>query len=549
MSISLPLPVGVRLLRSEISEHDQAVVLFLCMTARSAACPLCRHKSRRVHSRYWRSLADLPCMGTPVRWRLRIRRFFCDNPHCRCQTFSESLPSLVSHHAHSTNRLRQAQECIGQAVGARPGARLTRALQMPTSATTLLRLERSAPVPPAPGPRVLGVDDWAFRKGRRYGTILLDLERHHVVALLPDRCAESLARWLKAHPGVQIVSRDRAGAYAEGARQGVPDAVQVADRFHLLKNAVEALQRLLERHHRQIQAAGSKVQAQFTPPESDPEQIAAQAVASTRRQREKAQRRERRLARYERIVALQDQGTSIRAIAETLCMSRHTVRRLLRAKAFVERSSPRARSQSPDAFADYLSQRWEEGCHNAAQLWREIQERGFTGCQSAVRPYLASWRAQPPARLGRHRRRIANARQPQTVPSPRSTAWLLLGYATTHDAAKQAFRSAFVEELCAACEDVKTGQMLILEFFRIVRKRLDADLDGWLLAVCESKVPELMGFASGIAQDKAAVMAALTVAWNNGQAEGQVNRLKFLKRRGYGRANFDLLRQRVLQPS
>jgi transposase len=124
-----------------------------------------------------------------------------------------------------------------------------------------------------------------------------------------------------------------------------------------------------------------------------------------------------------------------------------------------------------------------------------------------------------------------------------------LGYATTHDAAKQAFRSALVEELCAACEDVKTGQTLILEFFRIVRKRLDVDLDGWLLAVSESKVPELIGFASGIAQDKAAVMAALTVAWNNGQAEGQVNRLKFLKRRGYGRANFDLLRQRVLQPS
>jgi transposase len=209
MSISLPLPVGVRLLRSEISEHDQTVVLFLCMTARSAACPLCRHKSRRVHSRYWRSLADLPCMGTPVRWRLRIRRFFCDNPHCRCQTFSESLPSLVSHHAHSTNRLRQAQACIGQAVGARPGARLTRALQMSTSATTLLRLERSALLPPTPAPRVLGVDDWAFRKGRRYGTILLDLERHHVVALLPDRSAESLARWLKAHPGVEIVSRDR----------------------------------------------------------------------------------------------------------------------------------------------------------------------------------------------------------------------------------------------------------------------------------------------------------------------------------------------------
>ena len=274
MSISLPLPSGVRLLRSDISAHDKTMVLFLCMTARNGVCPLCHRKSRRVHSLYWRSLADLPCMGTPVRWRLRIRRFFCDNPNCPRQTFSEALPSLASHHAQSTQRLREAQTCIGQAVGSRPGARVAQALQMPTSATTLLRLERSAPVPPSSAPHVLGVDDWAFRKGYRYGTILLDLERHHVVALLPDRSAESLSEWLKDHPGVEIVSRDRAGVYADGARQGVPNAVQVADRFHLLKNGVEALERLLGRHHRQIQEAASKVQAPRTPQHSAQKEVA-----------------------------------------------------------------------------------------------------------------------------------------------------------------------------------------------------------------------------------------------------------------------------------
>ena len=125
----------------------------------------------------------------------------------------------------------------------------------------------------------------------------------------------------------------------------------------------------------------------------------------------------------------------------------------------------------------------------------------------------------------------------------------MLDYASTRDVAQLAFRSAFVEELCAGCDEVKTGQRLVVDFFRIVRKRLGGELDGWLLAVFESKVPELMGFASGLTRDKTAVMAALTVEWNNGQTEGQVNRLKFLKRRGFGRANFDLLQQRVLQPS
>lgn len=549
MSIALPPPAGVRLLRSEISTQDATMILLLCMTAWSVACPLCHHKSRRVHSRYWRSLADLPCMGTPVRWQLRIRRFFCDNRRCPRQTFSEALPTLAPHHTKSTPRRRQAQTCIGQAVGGRPGARVAQALQIPTSATTLLRLERAALVPPVPVPRVLGVDDWAFRKDHRYGTILLDLKRHRVVALLPDRSADSLARWLKAHPGVEILSRDRAGVYADGARQGVPKAVQVADRFHLLQNAVEALERLVGRLHRQVQEAASKVQAQVTPQRSTLEEPNPATAAPTRGQREKTQRRERRLARYAHIVELKGQGASTSAIAETLRMSRRTVRRLLRAGAFVERASPRPRPQPLDTFVGYLRQRWEEGCHNAAQLWREIQQQGFAGCQSALRPYLAGWRVQLPAELGRQRRQLPHARPPQAVPSPRSTAWLLLGYGTTRDTMQQAFHSAFMTELCASCDEVRTGQTLMRAFFRIVQKRLGGEFDGWLLSVSESQIPELMGFASGLKQDKAAVIAALTVAWSNGQTEGQVNRLKFLKRRGFGRANFDLLQQRVLQHS
>lgn len=235
-------------------------------------------------------------------------------------------------------------------------------------------------------------------------------------------------------------------------------------------------------------------------------------------------------------------------LAGTLRMSGRTVRRLLRAGSFVERASPRPGPQPLDAFFGHLHQRWEEGGHNAAQLWREIQQRGFAGCQFARRPYLAGWRAQLPADLGRQRRQILKGRPPQAVPPSRSAAWLLLGYGSTRDTMQQAFRWAYLTQLCASCDEVRTGQTLMRAFFRIVRRRLGEEFDDWRLSVSESQIPEVMGFASGLKQDKAAGMAARTVEGNDGQTEGQVNRLTFLKRRGFGRANVDLLRWRILPP-
>ena len=548
MSVSVPLPDGVRVLRTLSGEDGAPLVLWLAVIGRSANCPGCRRRSRRVHSRYWRRIADLTCAGKPVRLHIRIRRFFCANRLCRRRTFAESVPSLAAVRAQRTDRLRAAQTRIGQAVGSRPGARLAEALHMPVSATTLLRQERSAPLPKAPIPRVLGVDDWAFKKGQRYGTLLLDLERHCIVDLLPDRSTESLAAWLKAHPGVQIISRDRSEVYADGARQGAPRAVQVADRFPLLKNAVEALERLVGRHHRQVQTAAADVSTRLRTIPTDLQTNGASAIRPTRVQREQAQRRAKRLARYEGVVVLHSQGASMLGIATQLGMSRHTVRRFLRAGAFPERAAPRPRPHQRDAWIGYLRQRWDEGCHNAAQLFREIKARGFGGCQAALRPYLRRWRSLPAAQRGPTGAAIAKRTRSQAAPSARTTAWLLLGYGSAREAERRAFESAFVERLCDEGPQVKAGQVSLQAFFAIVRKRQADKLDLWLDAATKSQIPELVSFACGLVKDKAAVEAALTCEVSNGQTEGQVNRLKFVKRRGFGRANFDLLRRRVLQP-
>ena len=207
-----------------------------------AACPLCGRRSRRVHSRYWRTLADRPWNGRPVVLRLLVRRFRCGNTDCPRRIFTERLPELVAPQARRTMRLGQDQQEVGFAVGARPGARLAGRLGMPLSARTLLRLLHTAPCPERPNPRVLGMDEWAWRRGRRYGTILVDLERSQPVDLLPDRDADSVARWLRAHPGVEVVSRDRSRLYADGIGRGAPGAKQVVDRWHVLRNLGETLE-------------------------------------------------------------------------------------------------------------------------------------------------------------------------------------------------------------------------------------------------------------------------------------------------------------------
>jgi transposase len=545
LPLPAPRPDPSRLTLQDVLIDGERITLIAQTIGLRSPCPQCGELAARVHSRYTRTLADLPWQGRAVHIQLTVRRFFCLAAACPRQTFAERLPEVAAVSARTTVRLQAAHLLIGQALGGEAGVRLATPLGMPTSPDTLLRRVRRAPLPQQLAVRVLGVDDWAWKKGQRYGTILCDLERRRPVDLLPERSADSFASWLKAHPGAEIISRDRGDEYIKGANQGAPEAVQVADRFHLLVNLREALMRAVDRHHAHVLEAARAVTVSQEPkplpsktPQTEP---AEQRLPPDHRTARSQQRRARRLERYRRVVELNRQGVSLRGIARRMGMARGTVRHWLGAGSFPERAQHRVTSRT-DRFRDYLRRRWDEGCHNAAQLTREIRAMGFGGTAVMVRRRVAPWR-----RGERTQGCRPASRQHSPClrrPSSRRVSWWLL----KEPAELEPEEHALVQALGDRCAELKTSAELAREFAGLVRHRQAAEWDNWMTKVQGPGVArELSGFAEGLKQDEAAVKAALSLEWSNGQVEGQINRLKLLKRQMFGRARFNLLRRRFLQ--
>jgi transposase len=342
LSFLLPDPVGLQLVGGELDPAQGVIALSLRSQQTSFSCPHCEASTERVHSHYQRTLADLPWGDWSVRLGLTVRKCFCDNPHCGRRIFTERLPEVVAPWARKTVRLCERLTAIAAALGGAAGSRLSHLLGMPAARNTLLRLIRAAPLPSDSMPTILGVDDWAYRKRHTYGSVLIDLEQQRPVTLLADREADTLAQWLREHPGVQVVTRDRAGAYAEGTRQGAPQAVQVADRFHLLQNLAEALERAFSAHGAELQAIDSGNPAPASAQAVEP--AAPLSAASARAKA--AESRERRLARYQQVWALHREGWSGAQIARQLGFGRHTVLRYLKHERFPERQRPRKRARS-----------------------------------------------------------------------------------------------------------------------------------------------------------------------------------------------------------
>jgi transposase len=536
------LPDSARLSVESVGHTEDTIVINACSTGTTSACPTCGCCSCHVHSLYNRILRDLSWQGARVQIKLRSRRFYCRSADCRRKIFTERFPNLTVAHGRQTNRHREMLQRIGYGLGGEAGFRLASQLGVASSSDTILRtVKQDVCSKMATRVRVLGVDDWAWRKGQRYGTILVDLERHEPIDLLPDRESETLEKWLEGHPGVEIVSRDRAGAYAEGARKGAPDAVQVADRFHILCNLTQALQRLLER------LGGALRRSQL--PEPDPSEdlpsasVAADSGATTitmpppspaklnQHQQQSQQRQENRKARFEAVRAAHQRGLTQRAIARELGLSRKTVRRFLQTDEFPEQA-PRRRPTALAPYREYLKKRWAEGCRNASQLWREIQKQGYAGQLGRVKEFVQPWRSQGPQPTQRTRQ----------LPGLRRVAFWLAKPAVEREVLEQ----QWVRVITKDQPEIATAENLAQEFRVIVKNRKSADLDAWLESAEASGIPELNGSAVGIRRDYAAVFACIDQPWSNGQVEGQVHRLKQLKRQMYGRAGFLLLRRRVL---
>ena len=546
----LNAPVGSRLVRTDFD--GMTLTLGIAATSPNASCPACGGESWRVHSRYTRLLADEPAFGRRVRLRMALRRFLCPESGCPRRIFVEPLGGFAARHARTTTRLARAHLTIGSALGGEAGARLAEKAAMPASPDTLLRRVKRAGARSSPSPRLVGIDDWAWCKGQRYGTIVVDLQTSEVIDLLPDRDAATVRAWLEAHPGIELVSRDRSSAYSQAATEAAPRAQQVADRWHLLKNVREAVERLFERESPVITDAlkpadpdpSSRADASpggtpdaATTGEPTPRESPA-APASPRHEAALA-KRGRRVERFERVQELHRRGTPIRQIARDLDMSRRAVRHYLRSERCPDWRPGRATRSGMDAHREWVDARVAEGRINASELHRELAARGVRLSYATVRRYLT----KRLGRAGRARPRV-NAAKPKPTPPPSpkrlSFDWVRRPEKRTVEA------QARLDTIRAASPELTIALDLADEFTALIRKRSTGTLADWLSRAEVSPCPEVRHFAEGIRRDESAVNAAVTLCWSNGPLEGHVNRLKTIKRQMYGRAGFTLLKARVL---
>ena len=539
----------------EISIVNQEMVIEAHTCRIASVCPQCKNGSMRVHSYYRRVPNDLPVGGYVVRLHLRTRRFRCLNTACPQQTFAERLPDFLDPHAQRTNRLIGSLYHIGQALSGAAGSRLSDYLRMPASGDTLLRILRKQSQMSQLSVGVLGIDDWAIRKGHTYGTILVDLERHQVVDLLPDRNAETVEKWLRDHPGIKVIARDRSTEYKRGITAGAPLALQVADRWHLLLNLRQMLERIVNQLYPGLEKLSEIEGIDHEPSLSEqrgrfPRSLTEEeAIAANRIRRQK---------RYEEIQHRRSAGQSIRHIANELGIHRATVRNYYFAQQFPERKKCKPLPSELDPFLPHLEKRRKEGCEIALQLWREIREMGYPGSPRQVTKWLQKKRKHPsPSTAKKYlKSQTGSSGSPATgeveketettarLPTVKQLSWLLV-----RDPEELSEKETQTLQHINQERNIEHAYSLAQQFVNMVRQRSSDTLDPWLEGCHHSNIISIQNFAAGIKQDYAAVKAALETDWSNAQTEGQVNRLKMLKRQMYGRAGLDLLRIRILYPS
>lgn len=490
-------------------------------------CPRCGTASRRVHGRYVRHLADVPTGALPVVVEVWVRRFKCSAARCPAVTFAEQITGLTSPHARYTPLLRVLLTRIAEVLAGRPGARLAVRLGMPVARDTMVRLLRAAEVTGPGLVRVLGVDEFALLKRHKYATLLVDLEARRPIDVLPGREAEPVARWLAGHPEVQIVCRDRASAYSEAARRAAPQAVQVADVWHLWHNLAQAVEKCVTSHYSCLRAPEPDSAAggggEEIPPMPD-------GMLDSRG-------RPRRIIptmvkRHTDVQQLRLQGRSLRGISRDLNLDYYAVRRYARTpdvrQLLVKVTQRRTKL---DDYKTYLYQRYSEGCHNASQLFREIRDQGFQGDRSTVNAYIRQLKLgtiPPPP--------------PWTPPKPRrALRWIMTDPDLLRPGQVQGLK-----EIRAACPELGATVRHVRDFAALMHERRGDGLAAWIERVRNDDLPHLHQFADGLERDQDAVIAGLSSHWSSGQVEGQVTRAKLLKRAGYGRANLDLLRIRIL---
>lgn len=440
--------------------------------------------------------------GQPAVLRLRVRRFFCDQPDCPVQTFAEQVDGLTSKHARRTLLCRKVLEHIGIEMAGRAGSRLATRLGMVACRSSLLRLVHALPEPPVAAVAVLSVDDFALRRRHRYGTVLIDAITHRRIDVLPDRKSATFEEWLRDHPGVEIVVRDGSTTYAEAVRRALPEAIQTSDRWHLWHGLAGAVEKAVAAHSQCWAAAGPKRQA--------------------------LTRENTTLERWRAVHDLLEHGVGLLDCSRRLGLALNTVKRYARAPEPERlRRPPQYRASLVDPYRDHLRQRRvDEPGVPVARLFAEITDLGYTGSLNLLHKYLNQGREQGD----------------RVMPSPRRLAsWILTKPA---DLSEQ--RRTHLHELLAACPEMTALARLVGEFAQLMAERRGRDLDQWIAQARQIGISELDPFLRGLNQDNQAAVTGLSLPYSNGPIEGVNTKIKLLKRQTYGKASFTLLRKRIL---
>ena len=561
----LPSQTDLALNSWDFDTDTHQVVLNLSSTQAVAHCPLCNCSTHRVHNRYERILKDLPFVQFSLTILLVVCKFFCLNQNCPRRIFTERLPHIVAPWARRTIRYSDHLKAMGLELGGSAAARLSHQIGYEHSRNAFLRLISSLPLPEISTPKTLGVDDFALRKGHNYGTILVDLDQNKPIALLPERTAEILEEWLKEHPGVEILSRDRSKAYKRGMTDGAPDAIQVADRFHLLENLEEVLEKVFKGHDqvlKRVETAQLKAEGIAAPLPVEPQcESQSQTIGISPPldppldpQSQKAQNRARRLEKYEQTHALREQGYLIKDIAHHLGIGERTVYTYLAAPTFPERQpSSRQQRSGLDPYKPYLLEQWNLGRQQTKELFQEIQQQGYKGSYATVARYTQQLRqSQPQLKPKRESLNDLPGRGPapkvqtsnQKSLSARRAAWLILKREKNLTSEEKTLLERLVGQ-----PELSGAITLAQGFIKLVRQRLPENLDSWLEKAKNSSIKAFQSFAKGLKDDYDAVKAGVTLEVSNGPVEGQNNRLKMLKRQMFGRAGLDLLAKRFILTS
>ena len=505
-------------------EVAEEITLTLRTTPPTASCPSCGTQSSRIQSRYTRKLRDLPSIGRPLRLILHVRHFFCKKSTCAQKIFVERLPDLCHAHAQRTKRLQEALRQLGLIAGGQAGADLGSELGINGSRDTILRLLHLAKQPVSAEPHVIGLDDWAWKRRLRYGTLICDLEQGWPIDVLPDRAVETVSAWLRRHPSIDTISRDGSSEYASAIKKGAPQAREVSDRWHLVKNlagyvSVVLAQHLAQLRRTEVAAVRSEQVEQLPSKRQRPAQRRAIAQAQHARQTE-------RMARYEHILNLQKRGLNSAEMALQLGVTQRTIQRWLATRTIPFSGPRKQRARLVDPYKAFLLSRWQQGCHNGAQLERELRAKGYKGSGRALYRYLetlelSGWPARKRGAASVSRQTVSSMKpHPLQTHSAQQATWLF--FRRPEDLKQEEQKT--LQQLRQASPHLEAAYQLVATFLQMVRQRTGEQLDAWLAAAQASHLEAFTSFVTGVQRDKDAVLAGLSLPWSNGPLEGNVNR-------------------------